>query len=133
MTEPLKEETRASLKDSSKALLRFHKVLLDSERETYEKVNGQVASPHELFRLVLDDPHFAWLRMLSGQIVLIDEFLAAKTPITEFEGRELIAQTISLLNFEDSSEHFNEKLQNAISRSRDAEAGYNEILQRLKS
>lgn len=124
----LAEETRAKLKNLSKSLLRLHKTLLDAERRQYELVNGKVQTSGEMLRLVLDDAHFAWLRILSGQIVLIDEFLASKQPTGDAEGKSLIEQTARLLNFEDGNEGFNDKLQTALENDSNAVINYNEAL-----
>lgn len=124
----LTEATRAQLKSLSKSLLRLHKTLLDAEREHYETVNGKVQSTGEMLRLVLDDRHFAWLRILSGQIVLIDELLASKQPTDEADGRSLIAQTARLLNFSDGDENFGDKLQTALQKDSNAVINYNEAL-----
>lgn len=124
----LSEETRAQLKNLSKSLLRLHKTLLDGERSRYESVNGRVESSGEMLRLVLDDAHFAWLRILSGQIVLIDEFLASKQPTEEVEGKNLVEQTARLLHFEDKNESFGDKFQTALQNNSNAVINYNEAL-----
>ena len=128
----LTEETRTRLKNLSKSLLRLHKTLLDAERERYEIVNGKVQSSGEMLRLVLDDAHFSWLRILSGQIVLIDEFLASKQPTTETEGDNLIRQTGRLLNFEDRNESFGDKFQAALQKNSNSVVNYNEALSFVK-
>ena len=128
----LTEETRTQLKGLSKSLLRLHKTLLDAERGRYELINGKVQSTGEMLRLVLDDRHFAWLRILSGQIVLIDEFLANKQPTIETDGRSLIEQTARLLNFEDPSESFADKLQTTLQNDSNSVINYNEALSFVK-
>jgi hypothetical protein len=128
----LTEATRAQLKSLSKSLLRLHKTLLDAEREQYETVNGKVRSTGEMLRLVLDDAHFAWLRILSGQIVLIDEFLASRQPTVETDGRTLIEQTARLLNFEDKNENFGDKFQTALQNDSNSVINYNEALNFVK-
>lgn len=127
----LTPETRQKLKDSSKSLLRLHKILLDYERAVYEKANGTVQGPHELFGLVLDHPHFAWLRVISGQIVVIDEFLASKTTVIETDGQNLVIQTKQLLSFETEHENFADRFQGALQNSSEAVVGYNEVLKFL--
>jgi hypothetical protein len=124
----LTETTRLQLKNLSKSLLRLHKTLLDAERVRYETLNGKVQSTGQMLRLVLDDAHFAWLRILSGQIVLIDEFLASKQPTIEADGKSLIEQTGRLLNFEDESEHFGDKFQEALQNNPNSVVNYNEAL-----
>lgn len=128
----LTEETQAQLKNLSKSLLRLHKTLLDAERKQYELVNGRVQSTGEMLRLVLDDAHFAWLRILSGQIVLIDEFLASKQPTIETDGKSLIEQTARLLNFEDENENFGDKFQSALQKDSNSVISYNEALSFIK-
>jgi hypothetical protein len=128
----LTEETRAKLKNLSKSLLRLHKILLDGERRQYELVNGRVQSTSEMLRLVLDDAHFAWLRILSGQIVLIDEFLASRQPTIEADGRSLIEQSARLLNFEDDNDSFGDKFQAALQNDSNSVINYNEALNLVK-
>lgn len=125
-------ETKAKLKNLSKALLRLHKTLLDAERRQYELINGRVQSTGEMLRLVLDDVHFAWLRILSGQIVLIDEFLASKQPTIETDGKSLIEQTARLLNFEDKNDNFGDKFQRALQNDSNSVISYNEALNFVK-
>lgn len=79
------------------SLLRLHKALLDSEREAYEQTHGQIRSQGELFRLVLEDEWFSWLRPISQFIVQIDEAFAAKEPVTLNQANQLIEQAHSLL------------------------------------
>lgn len=124
----LTEKTRAQLKSLSKSLLRLHKTLLDAERVRYEAVNGKVQSTGEMLRLVLEDAQFAWLRVLSGQIVSIDEFLADKKPTDEADGESLIEQTRRLLTFEDENGDFSDKFQNALHDDSNAVINYNETL-----
>ena len=128
----LTEETQAKLKNLSKSLLRLHKTLLDAERKEYELINGRVQSTGEMLRLVLEDAHFAWLRILSGQIVLIDEFLASKQSTIEMDGKSLIEQTARLLNFEDESENFGDKFQSALQKDSNSVINYNEALNFVK-
>lgn len=128
----LTDQTRAGLKSLSKSLLRLHKTLLDGERRRYELSNGKVRSTAEMLRLVLDDRQFAWLRILSGQIVLIDEFLASKQPTTEADGSDLIEQTARLLRFEDADENFGDKFQTALQNDSSAVISYNEVLNFVK-
>jgi len=62
------------------ALLRLHKSLLEMERRAYEKEFGAV-NAGELFRLVVDNPQFAWLHNLSEFVVRIDETLTSEAPV----------------------------------------------------
>jgi len=125
----LNDATRDNLKNLSKALLRLHKTLLDAAKLDYEAKNGTIASVNLYFQLVIDDPHFAWLRKLSSLIALIDEAVSIRRPSTEEEALGLQNEAMLLLNFQDADENFNEKFQNALQTNQDAVLNYNDALQ----
>jgi hypothetical protein len=71
-------------------------VLLDREREAYEDRHGPIP-PAELFRLVLDDEAFAWLRTLSGLIADIDTAVDTDEPMTHEIAQRAFRATHRLL------------------------------------
>src|SRR5687768_1243221 len=107
----LADETRRRLKDLSKTFLRLHKNLLDAAKIEYENKNGAIASVNQYFQLVLDDPHFAWLRKMSSLIALLDEATSLRRSATQAEAEGLLNEARLLLNFEDADEDFNNKFQ----------------------
>src|SRR5262245_4595655 len=118
--EVLSDETRNNLKNLSKAFLRLHKTLLDGAKAEYEAQHGKIANPNQYLQLVLDDPHFAWLRKISSMIALIDEATSLRRPATESEAQGLLKEAKILLNFEDPDEDFNQRLQTALQNNPDA-------------
>lgn len=126
--EILLEETRRKLKDLSRAFLRLHKTLLDAAKIEYEAKNGRIASVNQYFQLVLDDPHFAWLRKMSSLIALIDEAVSVRRPASEAEAQALFIEAKMLLNFEDADADFNDKFQTALQKNADAVLSYNDAL-----
>ena len=124
----LTDETRAKLKDLSKSFLRLHKTLLDGAKAEYEALNGKIPNPNVYLSLVLDDPHFAWLRKMSSLIALIDEAVSIRRPATEQEAQALFGEAKILLNFEDADEEFNDKFQKALQKNPDAVLNHNETL-----
>lgn len=126
--EALLDSTRHKLKTLSKAFLRLHKTLLEDAKSDYEAVNGKIPNPNVYLSLVLDDPHFAWLRKISALIALIDEAASIRRPASEPEALALISEAQHLLKFEDSDDFFNDKLQEALQKNPDAVVGYNETL-----
>src|SRR5215213_4691692 len=125
----LTDETRANLKNLSRAMLRLHKTLLDAAKLDYEAINGTIASVNLYFQLVIDDPHFAWLRKISSLIALIDEAVSVRRPATEAEAQGLQNEAQLLLTFQVADESFNEKFQNALQNNPDAVLNYNDTLQ----
>jgi hypothetical protein len=81
------------------ALLQLHKTLLDAQRVRYERDNGRVESRGELLDLVLRDPSFEWLRVLSALIARLDELVGSGED-TSAELRGVIGRLRSLVRFE---------------------------------
>src|SRR2546422_11264407 len=94
---PYSDLARKRLVDLRQALLKLHKILLDSERVSYERVHGRIASTGEFFQLVIGDDWFAWLHRVSELVVQIDEMLDADEPATAIEATRVIDQTRLLL------------------------------------
>jgi hypothetical protein len=111
---------------------RLHKTLLDAAKLDYEAKNGRIASINQYFNLVIDDPHFAWLRKISALVALIDEAVSIRRPATESEALGLFNEAKILLNFEDADEEFNDKFQHALQTNSDAVLGHNDVLGLLK-
>src|SRR6266446_6539239 len=95
---PYTDLTRRRLVDLRHGLLRLHKALLDSERDSYERAHGRrITSRGELFQLVVGDEWFAWLHRVSELVVQIDEMLDADEPATAIEATRVIDQARTLL------------------------------------
>ena len=103
------------LRELRNKLLHLHRVLLDTERITYEQVYGRVSST-ELLQLVIEHKHFAWLHRISELIVQIDEMLQADEPVLLDDVQNLIAHTRTLLTPAEVGNAFARKYYNAIQR-----------------
>ena len=97
------------------ALLRVHKTLLDMERRSYEREHGKL-SPGELFRLVVDDPQFAWLHNISEFVVRIDEALASEEGVTSMDSHVAISLARKIFAPTESGDGFQKKYFDAIQR-----------------
>ncbi len=97
------------------ALLRLHKTLLDMERRDYEKAHG-VVTTGELFRLVVDDPQFAWLHNISEFVVRIDEALSSDESITEKDAHVPISLARKLFAPTQTGDGFQKQYFDAIQR-----------------
>lgn len=128
----LTDETRQKLKQLSQAFLRLHKTMLESAKIEYEAENGAIANSTQYLQLVLDDPHFAWLRKMSSIIALIDEATSRMRPANATDAQALINEAKILLNFEDADEDFNDKFQTALQTNSDAVLNHNNALGLLK-
>lgn len=128
----LTDETRRNLKNLSAAMLRLHKTLLEKAKAEYEAENGAIANPNRYLALVLDDPHFAWLRKISALIALIDEAASVRRPATETDSKALLNEAKTLLDFEDADEDFNDKFQTALQNDSNAVLVHNDALKFVK-
>jgi len=97
------------------ALLRLHKTLIDMERRDYEKVHGKV-STGELFRLVVDDPQFAWLHNISEFVVRIDETLAGDEGVTDADAHVPVSLARKLFAPTETGDGFQKQYFDAIQR-----------------
>ena len=97
------------------ALLRLHKTLLDMERRDYEKAHG-VVTTGELFRLVVDDPQFAWLHNISEFVVRIDETLSSDETVTEKDAHVPISLARKLFAPTETGDGFQKQYFEAIQR-----------------
>ncbi len=63
-------------------LLRLHKLLMNAERAAYEAEGNEVRSPMHLLQLLTEHERFAWLRQLSQRVVMLDEAMEEKPPLS---------------------------------------------------
>lgn len=68
------DSDRALLVELRRLLLQLHKTLIDWQRAEYEGTHGRLQTT-QLLNVMFNDPEFAWLRLMSGLIVRIDEAL----------------------------------------------------------
>ncbi len=99
---------KSKLKSVSLALAVIHKSLLENEIESLERAQGQTLNPGTRLQLLINDPNFAWLRLLSQLISAVDGAIFQKTPVTEEQLSLLIKETNDLLIDHKNSE-FSEK------------------------
>ncbi len=127
------EAIRLPLVELREALLRLHKVLLDSERVVYEKEIGPIHSPNHFFQLLTNDPWFAWLRPISQLIVAIDETLDGDEPITTQSVDAMMTQSVFLLIPAKSGGEFGERYVAALQRDPRVVLAHAQVAKRIGS
>lgn len=78
-------------------LLSLHKLLMNTERAAYEKEGNVISSPMQFLQLLMENERFAWLRQLSQLVVMIDEAMEEKPPITKDRMDALVGEAKHLL------------------------------------
>ena len=124
----LKVPTRERLHALRTGLLKLHKALLDSERETYEHDIARIKSPSQFLELLLHDPHFAWLRELSQLVVLIDETLEWDEPATPAHADRLIVQARALVTPSEGGSGFAKSYFDAMQRDPNVVMAHSDML-----
>ncbi|MFE1744771.1 hypothetical protein [Coleofasciculus sp. H7-2] len=122
------------LRDLRNKLLHLHRMLLDTERITYEQVRGRVSNT-ELLQLVIEHEQFAWLHRLSELVVQIDEMLQADEPLSLDDIQNLITHARTLLTPSELGNGFARKYYNAFQREPGvvlAHAAVSELLASIK-
>lgn len=122
------DPARQSLIDLRNRLLQLHKILLEDERRTYERVHGRIPSPGAFLQLLLSDPWFAWLRPVSGLVVEIDETLAAEEPATEETAGQLLQRARALLTDTEGGSGLGKGYFDALQRSADVAVSHAEVM-----
>jgi hypothetical protein len=127
MTTPIRQRLQ-SLRD---ALLTLHKTLVDSERVSYEQTVGTIPSPNHFLQLLTNDPWFAWLHPLSELVVVMDEALDEKEPLTVANVDALTNQTRVLLVASEVGEGFSKHYFDALQRDPDVVLAHAEVMKLL--
>jgi len=130
---PEHESLRQRCSDLRNALLALHKALVDSERVTYEKTIGAIQSPNHFLQLLTRDPWFAWLHPLSQLIVVMDEALDEKEPLTAPGVEALVDQARALLVVSEQGEGFATHYFEALQRDPDVVLAHAEAKKHLTS
>ena len=110
---------RLRLSALRESLLALHKVLLESERASYEATFGKITSPYQFLQLLTNDPWFAWLAPMTQLITAMDEMLDAQEPLTVAGVGAIEAQTRTLLVPTESGDGFSKHYDEALQRSPD--------------
>jgi hypothetical protein len=120
-------------------LLALHSALLDTERASYERVYGQIATQGEFFHLVLTHDWFAHLHALSEMVVQMDEWLDADRPLARRLGRttahlpdpDTILTELRTLLTSGSEEHFPRRYRAAIQENSAVVIAHAEVMKAL--
>lgn len=123
----LTEKTREQLTKIRNSLLHLHKMLLNFEREGYERAHERIANSYAFLQLVMSDPWFAWLRQLSELIVEMDELLAAKEAPKDSTAVALIQQVGLMLTPSESGTEFQKKYFTAMQQSPEVVLAHSEF------
>ncbi|HUF94103.1 MAG TPA: hypothetical protein VMR23_17130 [Candidatus Limnocylindria bacterium] len=124
------EDERARLRDLSARIVRLHTTLLERERGLHEERAGPIA-PAELFRLVLHDEHFAWLRALSALIARIDALVDAPEPVSTAGAQGLFGEAYRLLK-SGSRGAFGDRYREALQASPDVVIAHADVSRVLR-
>ncbi|MFO1439563.1 MAG: hypothetical protein U1F81_14680 [Verrucomicrobiaceae bacterium] len=87
-------------------LLSLHKILMLAERAMYEKEGNVIQSSNHFLQLLTSDERFAWLRELSQLIVMMDEAMEEKPPITRERADALVNEAKQLLTGQEKAGTF---------------------------
>jgi hypothetical protein len=119
LPDPHSDLARRRLTDLRHGLLKLHKALLDSERLSYERTYGRIATRGELFQLVIGNEWFAWLHQVSELVVQIDEMLDAEEPVTPVVATRVIDRTRLMLKPAEEGDGFGKRYFDAMQRDPD--------------
>lgn len=126
------EERKVNLKRIRDKILRFHKILMDNDREVYEREFGTV-SPGKFLELLLSDERFAWLRTISTFIVRIDEAFDLDDGVSAEMVEGFYTEANDMFNeSSDEYQQFNDNLNKSLPNLPEAAVLKDEIVNLLK-
>jgi hypothetical protein len=117
--QPITAESKEFLLKLRNLLLEQHKLLLDRERAEYEKANGPIAGTGAFLALVIEDPHFAWLRLLSTLVVEIDEALSRRSNADQSVADAITGQAREIMRPREQGTDFQVRYYHALQDSPD--------------
>jgi len=126
------EDARPRLQAARESLLKLHRVLLNSERRTYERAHGRIESSGQLLELVMRDAWFVWLRALSAVIVQMDELLESEDDIVAANAASLLGEAQKLLTPSADDPTFGQQYLEALQRDPDVIVTHREALLALR-
>ena len=109
----MNESGLSLLKDLRPKLLHLHKLLVDYERNNYERRHGKISS-NEFLQLLIGNDQFKWMRFFSEMIVEIDELLESKEPAREEDVAAILSNARKLLNPSSITEEFDAQYREAL-------------------
>lgn len=128
--------TRTHLKSLATALRHFHAALLDFARGEYEAQEGAIGGPFVLWNLVMNDPHFQWLRPLSGLMATLDEVIDSKELLSERnvqDVRQALGSLFSPIDTRFSEFRAGYERARHLPRVRETEARWRELVRGLEA
>jgi hypothetical protein len=112
-------------------LLNLHKLLMNAERTAYEKEGHVIRSPLQMLQLLTEHERFAWLRQLSQLVVMMDEAMEEKPPITDERADALVQEARHLLLGSEEPESFAVRYAHIRERETTLAAAHAELSQGL--
>jgi hypothetical protein len=119
------------LRESRAALMRLHKILLEYQKDVWEKGSGRVNNSYEFLNLVMHDQQFSWLHYLSELIVQIDETLSLEEDRTEEGVAGLLEQARFLVVPAEVGDSFQQNYFHALQESPDVVLAHSEVVRIL--
>ncbi len=112
-------ESREFLLKLRNLLLEQHKLLLHRERDEYEKTHGPIAGTGAFLALVLEDPHFAWLKQISTLVIEIDEAVSRRSKAEQQVADAMITQVREMMRPREQGTDFQVRYYHALQDSPD--------------
>lgn len=130
--EHILDSTLRQLHNVRQSLLRLHKALLESERETYERAHGRINGSYEVLQLVLHDPWFAWLHRISGLVLQLDEMVEGDEPPGENIVTAVLDQMRILLIPSETGDDFQTRYFASLQKFPDVVLAHSEVIRLLR-
>jgi hypothetical protein len=106
-------------------------MLLEFQRQEYEREGGRVSNSYQLLHLVMHNESFAWLHQLSELVVQIDEILDAEEELREADLVALLDQARFLVLPSETGDEFQRRYFDSLQQSPDVVLAHSEVVRLL--
>jgi hypothetical protein len=130
MINPLTASRLGPVRD---AMLDLHRVLLDTERAAWQRMNGRVVNNAEMLQLAINDPWFAWLQPMTALLVALDDAIMDRSEEAVAEVPRLLATARTMLHPDDSGTEFQQRYFEFVQRSPDVAVAHGHVMTALGS
>lgn len=127
----LNRPTTARLQPLRDALLDLHRAMLETERVSWQRLNGKVVTNAEALQLAIHDPWFAWLRPLTVTLVAMDDAMSDRSADAENQAPALVAAVRELLHPDEAGTEFQQRYFEFVQRSPDVAVSHGQAIRAL--
>lgn len=115
------------------AVMDLHRAMLETERLSWQRLNGRIVTNAEALQLAINDPWFAWLRPLTVVLVALDDAMSERSAESDAQAPTLLDAVKQLLHPDESGNEFQQRYFEFVQRSPDVAVSHGRAMKALQA